>query len=265
MAILIIYSMTQDGLFAERGSDSLENSTNEKKHGSASNQEHDQFKIYVDAGHGSEPFREGYSRYPESVYEYLKQNDLPVNSQKGYNYTKGVEGEMEVNWQVATKLVDLLNQDERFLVKRDRESKIGPALSNKERALEANEWGADLRISIHADRTGTDGGYFIPLPHEDFVLPESLGGYYTEAIRVETENFAEVLLQALDRSALEYGRWHDGIYRPPGGYVHYNFTKHPVVILEMVNSQNWDDTLKKEAVRDEIAKSIYEAVKEYFQ
>ena len=223
----------------------------------------EKYKIFVDSGHGTNPFTGEYDRYPEGVYDYLIEQGLPTSDKTTYNYHSGVKGETEINWRVSTKLVDLLEQDENFLVKRDRETKTEDGLSNKDRSVKANEWGADLRVSIHADRTGS-GGYFVALPHEDFVLPEEFGGYYTESIRDETEIFAEILLESLDNSELNYGIWNDGIYRPPKGYTAYNFTKHPVVILEMINTKNWDDTLKKEDVQDEIVKSTYEAIKVYF-
>lgn len=218
-------------------------------------------KVYIDSGHGADANKGNYPRYPTGVYEYLVRNKMSVGPQYSTNYTSGAHREMQINWEVSNKLEKLLINDGRFLVMRDRLDRDGYALPNYQRAEVANEWGADLRISIHAERTSSLNGYFIAMPSTRFVLPKDLGGYYTDNIRDESERLAQVILKSLDDSPIQWKRINNaGIIRSDGGYIAYHFSKHPVVILEMDAGANWTNTIERESNQNAIAEALYKAI-----
>ena len=225
-------------------------------------------RVFIDSGHGVNYDQGVYPLYPsQEVYSYLKEAGMLVYDKDkiAYNFQQGEFGEMSINWSVSTKLFELLQRDDRFEVQRDRNNENDEALSNVDRAIVANEWCADIRICIHAERASFRG-YFLAMPHEDFYLPVELGGYYTKEIRDKSEAFAEILLDQLDQSELPYGRSFDnGYHRNKHGFIMYRFSKHPVVVLEMDGNTEWSDSIELDSVQNIIAQSIYNALDLYYK
>ncbi len=223
-------------------------------------------RVFIDSGHGVNYERGEYPLYPsEEIYSYMQEAGWAVyDKNTSVNFTAGQAGEMAINWSVATKLFKLLQADDRFEVILDRDKIDDIAQANVDRAVKANEWDADIRICIHAERASFRG-YFVAMPPKGFYLPDELGGYYTKEIQEKSEEYATILLEQLDQSALDYGRSFDnGYLRNEYGYIMYRFSKHPVVVLEMDGATDWSKSIKLDSVQEIIADSIYKSLKIYF-
>ncbi|OEF97451.1 stalk domain-containing protein [Desulfuribacillus alkaliarsenatis] len=221
-------------------------------------------RIFIDSGHGVGANAGVYPRYPDGVFEYLVTRGYPIGQQTISNFTSGAHGEMQLNWAIGSKLEQILLTDTRFNVMRDRASVSATGLPNYLRAEKANAWGADLRISLHAERTGNSSGYFIALPSDRFVLPESFGGYYTQQVKDDSESFAKLLLETLDSSPLHWNRFGSGYLRNNSGYVAYHFAKHPTVIVELDRNRDWSRSIELESNQEIIAEYIHLAISNYF-
>lgn len=129
-------------------------------------------------------------------------------------------------------------------------------ISNKERALMANEHGADLFIRIHADQNPSKALKGIS------ILSPSKDNHYTESIYQESSKLAELVLQAM---LLKTGAHDMGIsYR--GDISGFNWSEVPVVLVEVGFMSNPEEDIKlsDSMYQDKLVEGMVEGIQNYF-
>ena len=167
----------------------------------------------------------------------------------------GAEGyglrEQDVNYQVGTRLAQLLGGDPRFEVRVSRSTPTqalgnSNAASLQARVNLANTWPADYFVSVHcnANRNPDING------SEVYVYREGTQAYW----------LAQHVLQSLCRSA---GTRDNGVRLNPSLYV-LRKTNMPAILVELAYLSNLGDARKLREDPESFAQGIYQGILSYF-
>lgn len=162
--------------------------------------------------------------------------------------------EYALNLDVSLRLRELLEQRgfDTLMTREDNET----AISNAERAMMANQAGADMLLRIHAN------GSEDPSASGALALVPSAGNAYVGNLSAQSASLAQTILDAYCRATgmanlgIQYNDTMTGI----------NWSKQPVVILEMgfMTNEKDDMAMADEAFRQTMAEGIAEGVEAYF-
>lgn len=180
---------------------------------------------------------------------FIDQGHNPSNPNAGAE-ANGIR-EQDVNFDVGTRLADLLRANPNFEVKVSREtesSSLGSTNSESLaiRAREANEWGADYFISIHSNAStsssasGTEG-YVYSLTSPAYALSEDI-----------IEGISEFT-----------GLANRGVFARPSLYV-LRATNMPATLIELGYITNQGDAALLENSPQLFADGIYSGILDYF-
>lgn len=205
----------------------------------------DEFIICIDPGHQSKGDPKG-----EPI--------APGSSNKKPRVSSGTAGvgtkkpEYVVNLEASMILKKLL-EDKGFKVVMTREEHE-VNLSNAERAEIANNSNANLAIRIHCDSLSDGGksGATILIPSKD--------SKFTTAIYEESKKYAEFLSNELKSSNVKV----NGVFER-ADITGFNWSKVPVVILEMGFMSNWteDRMLSDPNYQNKLMECVVNSVEEY--
>ena len=182
----------------------------------------------------------------------------PGASQKKPRVSSGTAGvgtkkpEYVVNLEASQKLKTLL-ENKGYKVVMTRETH-DVNISNVERAQFANDKNANLVIRIHCDGINDSGktGASILIP--------SKTGKHTTAIYEESNVYGNIMKKHLEECGIKV----NGVFER-GDMTGFNWSKVPVVILEMGFMSNWneDKMLCDENYQQKLMESVANSVDEY--
>ena len=163
--------------------------------------------------------------------------------------------EYELNLDVSLRLRDVL-EDRGFSVLLTREDNE-TAISNAERAVLANEAGADVLLRIHAN------GSEDPAAAGALALVPSSENVYVGALADESARLAEIVLTSycaatgIENRGLQNNDTMTGI----------NWSEQPVAILEMgfMTNEHDDMAMADDAFRQRMAEGIADGLEAYFE
>ena len=163
--------------------------------------------------------------------------------------------EYELNLDVSLRLRDVL-EDRGFSVLLTREDNE-TAISNAERAVLANEAGADVLLRIHAN------GSEDPTAAGALALVPSSENVYVGALADESARLAEIVLTSycaatgIENRGLQNNDTMTGI----------NWSEQPVAILEMgfMTNEHDDMAMADDAFRQRMAEGIADGLEAYFE
>lgn len=163
--------------------------------------------------------------------------------------------EYELNLDVSLRLRDVL-EDRGFSVLLTREDNE-TAISNAERAVLANEAGADVLLRIHAN------GSEDPAAAGALALVPSSENVYVGALADESDRLAETVLTSycaatgIENRGLQNNDTMTGI----------NWSEQPVAILEMgfMTNEHDDLAMADDAFRQRMAEGIADGLEAYFE
>ena len=163
--------------------------------------------------------------------------------------------EYELNLDVSLRLRDVL-EDRGFSVLLTREDNE-TAISNAERAVLANEAGADVLLRIHAN------GSEDPAAAGALALVPSSENVYVGALADESDRLAETVLTSycaatgIENRGLQNNDTMTGI----------NWSERPVAILEMgfMTNEHDDMAMADDAFRQRMAEGIADGLEAYFE
>ena len=163
--------------------------------------------------------------------------------------------EYELNLDVSLQLRDVL-EDRGFSVLLTREDNE-TAISNAERAVLANEAGADVLLRIHAN------GSEDPAAAGALALVPSSENVYVGALADESDRLAETVLTSycaatgIENRGLQNNDTMTGI----------NWSEQPVAILEMgfMTNEHDDMAMADDAFRQRMAEGIADGLEAYFE
>ncbi len=180
---------------------------------------------------------------------YIDQGHNPENP------NAGAEGngqrEQDLVYRIGKELYALIEQDDNFLARLSRpnaDSSLGVsnADSLRQRVEQAEAFGADLFLSLHANSSS---------------LPQANG---SEGLVYSREspayNIAEVLLSSMTAVT---GTANRGVRLRPGLYV-LRRTTMPAIIMEMGFITNQADTVKMTERPDLFAQGLYNGLRRYY-
>lgn len=193
----------------------------------------------------------------------------PTTFNSGRQVVNGAT-ELEINWQVALKLEELLKDryGVRVIKTRDDQEAL---MNNPERAQVANEAGAVLMVRLHCD-AGPNSGFTVYYPNRQ---GESLGvtGPTQEVIEASREaahlmhsGMAEILRDVLkDRGVMGESRTKVG--RMQGALTGSVFSEVPVLTIEMVFLTNRSDAefIKDPGGQDLMAHALANGIMAYVE
>lgn len=177
---------------------------------------------------------------------------------QGHNPTNpnaGAEGnglkEQDITYEVGVILADLLNENENFEARLSRNSPtevLGTSTSESlaSRVNNANDWGADYFISIHANASTIESAS----GSEGFAYSRESEGY----------EFGEYILDGLNQIT---GLENRGMSIRPTLYV-LRRTNMPAVLIELGFITNEHDATLMSTEPQLFAQGIYEGILEYF-
>ena len=178
------------------------------------------FKVCIDAGHQEKP---------DKKLEAIGPGDT-FSKPRVSSGTRGVgtkKWEYEVTLESAQILKELLVDNYEVIMTREKND---INISNRERALIANDAKADINIRIHCDsiKDGNKTGASILIP--------SKNGKYTKEIYEESNKYALELLKCFKESGVEV----NGIFER-ADLTGFNYSKVPTVVLEMGFMSNYNE------------------------
>ncbi len=185
-----------------------------------------------------------------SIKIYIDQGHNP----SGFN--TGAEGqgfyEQDITFDIGRRLYDLLSANPAFEVRLSRPTEqtvLGTTNSTSltERVRQANEWGADLFLSLHTNAA----------TNENASGSEAL--IYSRASTVAYE-LAEDILEELNEVT---GLRNRGVIERPGLYV-LKRTTMPAVLVEMGFISNYEDANLMAYSPNLFATGIYRGILEYY-
>lgn len=158
----------------------------------------------------------------------------PNNSAMKPRVSSGTAGvgtkipEYKINLEAALILKDILSDKDYNIIMTREINEIN--ISNIERAKIANDANADMTIRIHCDSINNSGktGASILIPSKD--------GKFTGAIYEKSNEYAKALKENLENSGVKV----NGIFERKD-ITGFNWSKVPVVILEMGFMSNWNE------------------------
>lgn len=180
---------------------------------------------------------------------FIDQGHNPVNP------NAGAEGnglrEQDITYEIGTILASLLNNNPNFEARLSRNSpteQIGTSNSSSlaQRVREANEWGADIFLSLHTNA---------------FSNP-SASGTEAFAYRVGSNGF-RLGEDVVEQLTLITGLQNRGTFARPGLYV-LRRTNMPAALIEMGYITNPGDAALMSEQPDLFALGIYNGIMEYF-
>lgn len=185
-----------------------------------------------------------------SIKIYIDQGHNPRD------FNTGAEGngffEQDITYDIGRRLYDLLSGDDRFEVRLSRptpDTILGSSNSSSltARVREANEWGADVFLSLHtnaAANTNASGA---------------------EALIYDTSSAVAdgLATDILERLTQATGLRNRGVIERPGLYV-LRRTNMPAVLVEMGFISNPEDAELMAYSPDLFARGIYNGIIEYF-
>lgn len=180
---------------------------------------------------------------------FIDQGHNPVNP------NAGAEGnglrEQDITYEIGTILAGLLNNNPNFEARTSRNSpteQVGTsnASSLAQRVREANEWGADIFLSLHTNA---------------FTSPSGTGveGF---SYRVDSAGF-ELAEDVVSELSLITGLRNRGVFARPSLYV-LRRTSMPAALIEMGYITNPNDAALMSEQPDLFALGIYNGILEYF-
>ncbi len=178
--------------------------------------------------------------------------------------------ELEINWQVALKLEDILEQDYGFRVIKTREDK-DMVMSNPDRAMVANLAGADLTVRLHCD-AGPNHGFTVYYPNrtgEDLGFtgptPEVIQGSRRAAYIIHSGMAGALKGTLNDRGVMGESRTKVG--RKQGALTGSIFSEMPTVTVEMVFLTNHSDAefIKGEGGQYLMAEALAKGIAAYLR
>lgn len=180
---------------------------------------------------------------------FIDQGHNPVNP------NAGAEGnglrEQDITYEIGTILASLLNNNPNFEARVSRSSpteQVGTSTSSSlaERVREANEWGADIFLSLHTNA---------------FSNPAA-SGTEAYAYRVGSNGF-RLGEDVVEQLTLITGLQNRGTFARPGLYV-LRRTNMPAALIEMGYITNPGDAALMSEQPDLFALGIYNGIMEYF-
>lgn len=161
------------------------------------------------------------------------------------------QNEQDVTYEVGLRLAELLRADGRFEVRLSRpaaDTVLGSSNSSslRERVRQANSWGANYFLSIHANAS----------------LNTEANGTEIYVYRLYSQ--ADWLAQQVLRGIVDAVGTRDNGVRPrPGLYVLKN-TDMPAILVELAYLSNPGDAQKLRRDREAFARGIYQGMLRYF-
>ncbi|HOA85410.1 MAG: N-acetylmuramoyl-L-alanine amidase [Clostridiales bacterium] len=180
---------------------------------------------------------------------YIDQAHNPVNPNAGAE-AFGLR-EQDLVFRIGVELAALLAADENFEVRLSRPTpatQLGTstATSLQARVSDANSWGANYFISLHANAS--------------MISSASGSEAYVYSRQSEAYPFAERILIWLNRAT---GLQNRGVFVRPGLYV-LRRTAMPAVLLELGFITNYNDANLMNTRPDLFAQGIYYGILDYF-
>ncbi|NLK39588.1 MAG: N-acetylmuramoyl-L-alanine amidase [Clostridiales bacterium] len=180
---------------------------------------------------------------------YIDQGHNPINPNAGAE-AFGLR-EQDLVYEIGIRLAELLRANGNFEVMLSRptaETQLGTSniSSLAARVNQANDWGANYFISLHANAstiTSASGS-------EGYAYSNTSQGYY----------LGEHILQGLNRAT---GLPNRGMYVRPGLYV-LRRTNMPAVLIELGFITNFGDATLMKTRPDLFAQGIYNGILQYF-
>lgn len=207
----------------------------------------DKFVVCIDPGHQAKGDPKG-----EPI--------APGSSSKKARVASGTAGvgtkkpEYAVNMEAALILKELLLSKGYEVVMTRECNEVN--VSNVERAVIANNAGADMTIRLHCDSIGNSGKCGAVL-----IVP-SKTGKYTAGIYPASYKYAECLRKCLGEKGVKV----NGIFER-SDMTGFNWSKVPVVIFEMGFMSNWneDRMLSDKNYQTKLMQAVVEALEQYRQ
>ena len=171
------------------------------------------------------------------------------------NPNAGAEGnglrEQDITYEIGTILAALLNSNPDFEARVSRNSpteQIGTSTSSSlaERVREANDWGADIFLSLHTNAYTNPGA----------------SGVESFSYRVDSNGF-RLAEDVADQLSLITGLQNRGTFARPSLYV-LRRTRMPAALIEMGYITNPTDAALMSEQPDLFALGIYNGIMEYF-
>ena len=162
--------------------------------------------------------------------------------------------EYELNLEASLKLKHIL-ESRGYKVYMTRESH-DVDISNKERAIFANEKKVDMVVRIHADGSDNTG-----ITGASILIP-SQKGKYTSSIFEASYECANLIKSKMDNGGFKV----NGIFERDD-LTGFNWSKVPVVLVEMgfMSNYNEDEMMSNKEYQRKMMQSIADGVEEYFQ
>ncbi|GAA4918765.1 N-acetylmuramoyl-L-alanine amidase [Stackebrandtia albiflava] len=206
--------------------------------------------VVIDPGHNG-----GNADAPDEIAEPVEVGNGEKPCDTTGTETDDGYAEHAFNFDVATRLSALLTESgATVILTREDDTGVGPCIT--ERVAVANDAGADVSLSIHADGgPGTGSGFHI-------MEPVPIDGH-NEDVVVPSHDLAVLLAEAMKATRMPPADYigTDGI-NPRDDMGGLNLTTVPKVMVECGNMRNADDAalLKDAGFRQELAEALAEGV-----
>ncbi len=206
-----------------------------------------QYSICIDPGHQAK----GNSQ-TEQVGPNSESYKAKVSSGTAGIATK--KPEYELNLEASLKLKHIL-ESRGYKVYMTRESH-DVDISNKERAIFANEKKVDMVVRIHADGSENSGitGASILIPSKD--------GEYTSAIYEDSSNCAKYVNENMQNSGFKV----NGVFER-GDLTGFNWSQVPAILLEMGFMSNYteDQNMSNPEYNEKMMNCVADGLDNYFK
>lgn len=211
-------------------------------------QEEARIKIAIDAGHQKKQMNA-----KEAIGPGSEKTKIKVSSGTEGIVTK--RPEYQVNLEVALKLKSALIA-RGYDIYMIRETN-NVSLSNKKRALMANESGADILLRIHCNSAESQSA------NGALTMSPTLSNPYCKSIAAKSEKLSECVVSTLCRRT---GAVNRGVIQTDE-MTGINWSKIPVTIVEMgfMSNPDEDQKLSDEQYQTMLAEGIADGVDRYYQ